>query len=140
VLGTAVTEKYFTADETTTTGDVFRLARNQVNRDALAILDGGRRDSSNIINTACYNFLGDPEIPLYIPAEKVRLTSVNGSTDGKSTSRSSPSPARPARKAPPTRHSTASSQSPSTTPPSRPRPPQPKTARHSHTPPHSTRM
>ena len=85
VLGTAVTEKYFTADETTTTGDVFRLARNQVNRDALAILDGGRRDSSNIINTACYNFLGDPEIPLYIPAEKVRLTSVNGSTDGKST-------------------------------------------------------
>lgn len=85
VLGTAVTEKYFTADETTTTGDVFRLARNQVNRDALAILDGGRRDSSNIINTACYNFLGDPEIPLYIPAEKVRLTSVNGSTDGKAT-------------------------------------------------------
>ena len=52
------------------------MARNQVNRDALAILDGGRRDSSNIINTACYNFLGDPEIPLYIPAEKVRLTSV----------------------------------------------------------------
>lgn len=85
VLGTAVTEKYFTAGETTTMGDVFRLARNKVNRDAIQILDSGRRDSTNIINTACYNFLGDPEISLYIPGEKVRLTSVAGTTTGSAT-------------------------------------------------------
>lgn len=85
VLGTAVTEKYFTANENTTLGDVFRMARNKVNRDAIDILDGGRRDSTNIINTACYNFLGDPEISLYIPGEKVRLTSVAGSSTGTAT-------------------------------------------------------
>ncbi len=142
VLGTAVTEKYFTADETTTTGDVFRLARNQVNRDALAILDGGRRDSSNIINTACYNFLGDPEIPLYIPAEKVRLTSVNGSTGGKAT-------VSPLQKFNITGEAGPQGSADETfngeltiaiyDAPSRPTQPQPKTGETSHTPSRSTK-
>lgn len=79
VIGKAVTEAYFGADENTVMGDIFRLARNKVNREALAIQDTGRTDSTNIVNTACYNFIGDPEISLYIPRDKVTVTSVAGS-------------------------------------------------------------
>ncbi|MDE7119402.1 MAG: hypothetical protein K2O10_02215, partial [Muribaculaceae bacterium] len=79
VLGLEVTRQFFNSPANTLQGDVFRRARNQLALNSRTV-DG---DSVNIVNTSCYNFVGDPAIPIFLPSEGVKVTSVDGKTDGK---------------------------------------------------------
>jgi len=73
VLNLALGEMFFSAYEGTSTGDVFRRARNKVVEEARKF--GGNR---LVYNTLCYNMIGDPEIMLHVPDHKVALSAVNG--------------------------------------------------------------
>ncbi len=69
VLNAAVAKAYANADEETTTGDIYRTARNQV------ITDNKNADIS--INTLAYNLCGDPALPIYAANTNITLDSVN---------------------------------------------------------------
>lgn len=79
VFGKLATEAYFTSPANTLQGDVFRRARNKMALQAR----NSDTDSVNIVNTSCYNFVGDPAVPIFLPGEKIRVASVNGVTSGK---------------------------------------------------------
>ncbi len=56
-LGMAMAREYFTLSGSRSIGDIFRMARNAVI---------GLHSSSEVsVNTACYNFVGDPALPVY---------------------------------------------------------------------------
>lgn len=78
VFGKLATEAYFTSPANTLQGDVFRSARNKMATQARV----SDTDSVNIVNTSCYNFLGDPAVPIFLPSEKIKVTAVNGVTSG----------------------------------------------------------
>lgn len=56
-LNLAMAREFYTLTESMTMGDVYRVARNYVN--------GQYGNSEAAVNTACYNFVGDPALPLY---------------------------------------------------------------------------
>lgn len=56
----------------TTTGDILRLARNEL------LLNKTSGDNGMMVNTSCYNLCGDPAIPLFFPSHKITIESVNG--------------------------------------------------------------
>lgn len=64
-MNVAVAEAYFAAGEETTTGDIYRIARNH--------LTGLTHDPDILVNTLCYNFCGDPALPLYAPGHSVAI-------------------------------------------------------------------
>lgn len=78
VLGLEVTRQFFTSPENSLQGDVFRRARNELALKSRTV----DSDSVNIVNTSCYNFIGDPAVPIFLPTEKVTVTSVDGKTSG----------------------------------------------------------
>lgn len=63
---------FFGAAPGTTTGDVFRMARNTSVSNSSSIND------DQIINTLSYNMLGDPELPICRPQYSAVITAVNG--------------------------------------------------------------
>lgn len=64
-LNLAMGRAYYTAGDGATLGDVFRTARNSIL---------GRKASAGlIINTSCYNFVGDPALPLRRPAVRADI-------------------------------------------------------------------
>ncbi|MBD5232931.1 MAG: hypothetical protein HDS65_02000 [Bacteroidales bacterium] len=67
-LNVAVADQYRKAAAGTTGGDIFRLARNKL------IAEGGGRMSSALANnTLCYNFCGDPSIPIGVPDYSIAI-------------------------------------------------------------------
>ena len=55
----------------TTTGDIFRIARNEV------LDEHSRYDDKLMVNTSCYNLCGDPAVPLYFAEYGVNIDKVN---------------------------------------------------------------
>jgi len=64
-INMAVAKEYFTAVGTACTGDVYRAARNNV------ISRNSNEELTT--NTACYNMLGDPALPLYSHTHSIGL-------------------------------------------------------------------
>ncbi len=62
-------------------GDVFRTAVNSV-----------KNTTDQYINNLCYNFLGDPALPRYMPQRSVRVTSIGDNTNLTSDSKVSVKP------------------------------------------------
>lgn len=72
-INTAVAREFFSADGETTTGDVYRNARDRV----LSVT----RDPDILVNTICYNMCGDPALPVYAPDSRIALTAGTHLTD-----------------------------------------------------------
>lgn len=72
VLNKELGNAYFGAENGTTVGDVFRLAR----RSSVSLPSAVNNDL--IINTLSYNLVGDPEVKVHRPRYQVVLRSVNG--------------------------------------------------------------
>lgn len=64
----AFINKFYTSKSGETIGDVYREARNSLT--ATCSTDAG-------INTLNYNFMGDPAIPMYVPAYNVATTAIS---------------------------------------------------------------
>lgn len=71
LLGTATARAYGEASESTTTGDIFRNARNRVIAENI-------NSSTHTINTLCYNLAGDPGLPVYAASPSAVIETVNG--------------------------------------------------------------
>ncbi len=67
-LNLVVAEQYRTASPETTGADLLRLARN-----SLIAQGEGKMSSALANNTLCYNFCGDPSIPIGVPQYSVTL-------------------------------------------------------------------
>ncbi|MCM1449291.1 MAG: C25 family cysteine peptidase [Clostridiales bacterium] len=63
-LNMSIGREYFTATGHVTMGDIFRKARNSV------VTSGTNANLS--LNTASYNLLGDPLLPLYLPTHSIK--------------------------------------------------------------------
>lgn len=70
ILSTAMATAFFSAKPGDTLGELYRTARNN----AIVLSN----DVATGVNTLCYNFGGDPAIPVFPPTYKVNATSVNG--------------------------------------------------------------
>jgi hypothetical protein len=75
-LALAITNELCNATSSTMTGDIFRNAHNVV---ATTALDASNKNIS--INSLCYNFGGDPALPLYAASYQIALDAINGSTE-----------------------------------------------------------
>lgn len=71
-LNVEAAKAYAQADESTTTGDIYRIARNKI------ITDG--YDVQHVDNNMCYNLCGDPALPLYAAADHLHFSTINGET------------------------------------------------------------
>lgn len=71
LLSLAAARAYGEASESTTTGDIFRIARNKV-------IEENFGNSTHAINTLCYNLAGDPGLPIYAATESAVIETVNG--------------------------------------------------------------
>lgn len=71
IFNIAVTRAYATAGHSTLTGDIYRVARN-------TIIAANPYEERLRNNTFCYNYCGDPALPIYVPTQGIRLTAVNG--------------------------------------------------------------
>lgn len=65
-LNIAMGKEFFRSKPADNLGEVFRLARNRMTR--------GETTNQLIINTACYNFIGDPALPVYSHTHAIELT------------------------------------------------------------------
>lgn len=65
----SVATAYSSASETTTTGDIYRTARNT----CIA-----KNSTDLAVNTLCYNFCGDPALPVYAATQNIQIVSVDG--------------------------------------------------------------
>ncbi len=70
IFNNAVTKAYAMADHSTLTGDIYRTARNTT------IAENPYEERLRN-NTFCYNYCGDPALPVYVPAQGIVLTTVN---------------------------------------------------------------
>lgn len=70
IFNIAVTRAYAIADHSTLTGDIYRVARN-------TIIAANPYEDRLRNNTLCYNYCGDPALPIYVPTQGIRLTTVN---------------------------------------------------------------
>lgn len=68
-----VCNAYLTAKPGTYSGDIYRAGRNSVIDNALLI-----NDKYMATNTLCYNFGGDPALPVFVPSHSVTTSTVNG--------------------------------------------------------------
>lgn len=76
-IAIAVGKAYLTAKPGTYAGDLYRAGRNSV------VATAGRvNDKYMATNTLCYNFGGDPAIPVFVPSHNVTTSSVNGINAG----------------------------------------------------------
>lgn len=64
-LSMKVAREYFTISSSDTMGDVYRVARNMT--------VGLGSNSEVTVNTACYNYVGDPALPLYPYTHDIRM-------------------------------------------------------------------
>lgn len=76
---------YYTQPAGATFGDVYRDGRNLYITNPNVISSGLSGHLGVAINTMCYNFAGDPMLPMRVPSNKVNITSFNGSTVAGST-------------------------------------------------------
>lgn len=74
VLSETLADIFAKSKAGTTTGDIFRQARNEL------LATKATSDPGLMINTSCYNLCGDPAIPLFFSDHKVALENVNGDT------------------------------------------------------------
>lgn len=65
-----IAHAYAQASATTLTGDIYRLARNE--------LLGMSVSEQTLNNTMCYNHAGDPALPLFAPSNSIAVSSING--------------------------------------------------------------
>lgn len=70
IFNNAVTKAYAMADHSTLTGDIYRTARN-------TIIAENPYEERLRNNTFCYNYCGDPALPVYVPTQSIALTTVN---------------------------------------------------------------
>lgn len=70
VLNELVAKAYSAADQTTLTGDIYRIARNSMAKSY-------SMSTQYLDNTLCYNHAGDPALPLYAPDNALTVTAIN---------------------------------------------------------------
>lgn len=74
-------EAFYTAADNATFGDVFRTGRNLAIKKANTTPSLSEKQRlTHRLNTLCYNFVGDPELPLFAPGLTAALTT-SGDTD-----------------------------------------------------------
>lgn len=81
-IAMAVSNAYLTAKPGTYAGDIYRAGRNSVVAVAARV-----NDKYMATNTLCYNFGGDPAIPVFVPSHKVATASVAGVNAGEGSSK-----------------------------------------------------
>lgn len=69
-LSETLAEIYSKAPKGTTTGDIFRLSRNQIHEQYI--------DNEDLmVNTSCYNLCGDPALPLFFSSHNIAIENIN---------------------------------------------------------------
>ncbi len=71
VLNEKVAKVYSNADTYTLTGDLYRMGRNE-------LIKAYSTSVQYLDNTLCYNYGGDPALPLYAPDSAMTITGING--------------------------------------------------------------
>lgn len=71
ILNEKVAKVYSNADTYTVTGDLYRVARND-------LVKSYSTSVQYLDNTLCYNYGGDPALPLYAPDSAMTVTEING--------------------------------------------------------------
>lgn len=69
---------YYALAPGATLGDVYKTGRNLYINSPEILQSGITGHQGIAVNTMCYNFAGDPMLPMRVPENKVRITSFNG--------------------------------------------------------------